>query len=319
MPGISAVSPPISAQPAWRQPSAMPAIDALGDAGVELAGGEIVEEEQRLGALHDQVVDAHRDQVDADAVVPVVLDRELELGADAVVRRDQQRIGEARRLQIEEAAEAAEIGIGARAARVAFARAARSPRPARCRRRSRRRPRRRCRALRRSSVMRGAPSHIALGFPRPLRQKARRMRSAALPAPCVAAVARAGARGGSLVAQIDGGDARHRADRQLGQLRGRRASRSTSRPRPPRPRGSAAGGWRSARAGRMLSQRLGGGGAGAVAIGTLDAIVVGHRRRARADRPEPLYRAARRAVRPRARRRAARRRRPMPRARRRCW
>ena len=44
--------------------------DALDDGGagrdVELAGGEIVEEEQRLGALHDDVVDAHGDEVDAD-------------------------------------------------------------------------------------------------------------------------------------------------------------------------------------------------------------------------------------------------------------
>ena len=46
---------------------------------------------------------------------------------------------------------------------------------------------------------------------------------------------------------------------------------------------------------------------------------LGHRRRERADRPEPLYRAARRAVRPRARRADARRRRPDRCARRRCW
>jgi hypothetical protein len=48
---------------------------ALGDArrrrptrrlALQLAGREIVEEEQRLGALHDEVVDAHRDQIDAD-------------------------------------------------------------------------------------------------------------------------------------------------------------------------------------------------------------------------------------------------------------
>ena len=69
MPGISAVSPPISAQPACRQPSAMPSTMAVALARIELAGGEIVEEEQRLGALHDEVVDAHGDEVDADRVV----------------------------------------------------------------------------------------------------------------------------------------------------------------------------------------------------------------------------------------------------------
>ena len=91
MPGISAVSPPISAQPAWRQPSAMPAITRSATAVVELAGGEIIEEEERLGALDDQVVDAHRDEVDADPVVPVMVDRQLQLGADAVIGGDQQR------------------------------------------------------------------------------------------------------------------------------------------------------------------------------------------------------------------------------------
>ena len=92
MPGISAVSPPISAQPACRQPSAIAGDHPLGDAVVELPGGEIVEEEERLGALDDQIVGAHRDQVDADAVVAAAVDRELELGADAVIGGDQQRI-----------------------------------------------------------------------------------------------------------------------------------------------------------------------------------------------------------------------------------
>ena len=90
---------------------------ALGDAVVELAGGEIVEEEQRLGALHDQVVDAHRDQVDADGIVPVMVDRQLELGADAVVGGDQQRIAVARGARVEEPAEPAEFARRRRAAR----------------------------------------------------------------------------------------------------------------------------------------------------------------------------------------------------------
>ena len=88
--------------------------DRRGNVIVELPGRVIIEEEQRLGALDDQVVDAHRDQIDADAVMPPGFDRELELGADAVVGRDQQRIAIAGRLQVEEAAEAAELGIRAR-------------------------------------------------------------------------------------------------------------------------------------------------------------------------------------------------------------
>ncbi len=97
MPGISAVSPPISAQPACRQPSAMPATTALATVHVELAAGEIVEEEQRLGALHDEVVDAHGDEVDADRGVLAGIDGDLELGADAVGGRDQHRVAETRR------------------------------------------------------------------------------------------------------------------------------------------------------------------------------------------------------------------------------
>jgi hypothetical protein len=66
--------------------------DALGDSALELAGREIIEEEQRLGALDDEVVDAHRDQIDTDAVMAVEVDRELQLGADAIIGGDQQRI-----------------------------------------------------------------------------------------------------------------------------------------------------------------------------------------------------------------------------------
>ena len=87
--------------------------DALGHAVVELAGGEVVQEEQRLGALDDQVVDAHGDQILADAVMTVVIDGEFYLGADAVVGGDQQRIPVARGARVEEAAEAAELGIRA--------------------------------------------------------------------------------------------------------------------------------------------------------------------------------------------------------------
>jgi hypothetical protein len=70
----------------------MPATTAGGGVDVELAGGEIVEEEHRLGALHQDVVDAHRDQVDADGVVAVELEGQLELGADAVGAGHQHRL-----------------------------------------------------------------------------------------------------------------------------------------------------------------------------------------------------------------------------------
>ena len=70
--------------------------DALDDHhagfGRKFSGCEVVKEEQRLGALHDDVVDAHRHEVDPDGVVPAGLDRDLDLGADPVVGRDQDRV-----------------------------------------------------------------------------------------------------------------------------------------------------------------------------------------------------------------------------------
>ena len=95
--------------------------DARNDRGgglrIELAAGKIVEKEQRLGALDDEVVDRHRHQVDADAAVQAGLDGDLDLGADAVGGRDQNRVLEARGLEIEQPAEPADFGVGAGAGR----------------------------------------------------------------------------------------------------------------------------------------------------------------------------------------------------------
>ncbi len=93
-----------------------PLDDRLGHPLVELAGREIVEEQQRLRALDDDVVDAHRHEVDPDRVVDPALDGDLHLGADAVVGGDQDRIDEARRLEVEQAAESAELRIRPRPA-----------------------------------------------------------------------------------------------------------------------------------------------------------------------------------------------------------
>ena len=87
--------------------------DRRGGLGIELAAGEIVEKEQRLRALHDEVVDRHRHQIDADAAVQPGLDGDLDLGADAVGRRHQNRVLEAGGLEVEQAAEPADFGIGA--------------------------------------------------------------------------------------------------------------------------------------------------------------------------------------------------------------
>ena len=63
-----------------------------------LAARDVVRHEQRLGAHHDDVVDDHADQVEADRVVDVQSLRDRDLGAHAVGRRREQRLGVGRDL-----------------------------------------------------------------------------------------------------------------------------------------------------------------------------------------------------------------------------
>ena len=86
--------------------------DRRGGFRIELAAGEIVQEEQRFGALHDEVVDRHRHQIDADAVMQASFDRDLDLGADSIGGRDQHGILEAGRLEVEQPTESADLGVG---------------------------------------------------------------------------------------------------------------------------------------------------------------------------------------------------------------
>ncbi|MCY1215461.1 hypothetical protein D9M72_273080 [compost metagenome] len=90
---------------------------ALGDAAHhrrrrihrKLAAAEIIQEEQRFRALHQDVVDAHGDQVDPHGVVAVPVERQAQLGAHAVGARDQHGFLERLR-HFEQAAEAADTG-----------------------------------------------------------------------------------------------------------------------------------------------------------------------------------------------------------------
>src|SRR4051812_19202507 len=61
--------------------------DRRGDRNVELAAREVVEEEQWLGALDEDVVHAHRDEIDAHRVVTVHGESDHQLGADAIGAR----------------------------------------------------------------------------------------------------------------------------------------------------------------------------------------------------------------------------------------
>ncbi len=86
--------------------------DALDDCrrrfDIKRRGSEVIEEEEWLGTLDDEIVDAHCDKVDAERRVLAAFDRDLELCADSVGRRDKHGIAEAGSLGVEERAEAAE-------------------------------------------------------------------------------------------------------------------------------------------------------------------------------------------------------------------
>ena len=96
------------------QPGGLAGLGHAGDdvgheVGVEHAGGDVVEEEQRRGRLHEHVVDAVVDDVGADAADRAEPGGQLDLGADAVGRGDEHGVVHRRqRLGRERAAEAAD-------------------------------------------------------------------------------------------------------------------------------------------------------------------------------------------------------------------
>lgn len=87
--------------------------ETLDDVGehmrLQLAGAEIIEEEQRFRAEHGDVVHAMIHEVRADGVVLVEGERELELGADAVHGRDEDGLLVFLEIEREQAAEAADL------------------------------------------------------------------------------------------------------------------------------------------------------------------------------------------------------------------
>ena len=99
---------PARSRPAT-QASAMPLTIAAIRSGTTRAGGDVVGEEQRLGAADDEVVDEHADEVEADRVVDVERLGDRHLGADAVGGGGQQRpVVGLERAGVEEPGEAAD-------------------------------------------------------------------------------------------------------------------------------------------------------------------------------------------------------------------
>ncbi len=86
-----------------------PTDDRLGDRRRQPTGGEIVEKEQRLGALHEDVVDAVIDEIDTDRVVLVGEEGDLQLGANAIGARDEHRMLVSPALELKQAAEGSDV------------------------------------------------------------------------------------------------------------------------------------------------------------------------------------------------------------------
>ena len=77
--------------------------------------GHIIQENQGFGPLGENVVDAHGHGIDADAVVPVHCERNLELGAHAVGTAHQDRFLHIQGGEVKHAAKRANVAHRARA------------------------------------------------------------------------------------------------------------------------------------------------------------------------------------------------------------
>src|SRR4029077_7549505 len=75
---------------------------------VQAPDAEVVQEEQWIGTLHGDVVDAVVYEVLAHRVVPIKRDRDLELGADPMGGSDQHRVWPSVLVEPKQAAEAAD-------------------------------------------------------------------------------------------------------------------------------------------------------------------------------------------------------------------
>lgn len=66
--------------------------NSFSDINIQLAGGVVVQEEQRLGSGRNYVIDAHGHQVNANCVMLAKLKRQLELGPNTISPGHQKRI-----------------------------------------------------------------------------------------------------------------------------------------------------------------------------------------------------------------------------------
>jgi hypothetical protein len=97
--------------------SALGGLAASGSGGTALTSASGASALGGLAALHDDVIDAHGDEVDADRVKLCGFDGDLQLGSDAVIGGDKDGVGKAGRLEVEQPAETADFAVGAGPAR----------------------------------------------------------------------------------------------------------------------------------------------------------------------------------------------------------
>ena len=81
--------------------------NARGLFDIQLARGKIIQKKQRLGPLTDQIVDAHRHQINADRINVAGINRNAQLGANAIGCSHQNGIGIPSAFQIKQRAKPA--------------------------------------------------------------------------------------------------------------------------------------------------------------------------------------------------------------------
>ena len=88
--------------------------DGFNLGGLIVADSHVIKEYERLCALGEHVVDTHCDCVDADSVVLVHLEGNLELGTHAVGATDQNRLPDAQGGEVKHSSEGADVAHNAR-------------------------------------------------------------------------------------------------------------------------------------------------------------------------------------------------------------
>ena len=118
IPGICAVSPPISAQPAARQALREAANELVEHARLQFFAADVIEKKKRPRAEHRDVVHAMIHEIGADGVVFVQRESDFQFRPDAVDARDQHRLAHSEKFGAEQSAEAADFPEHLRAVRL---------------------------------------------------------------------------------------------------------------------------------------------------------------------------------------------------------